>query len=92
MALALPVWAVPAQAVSQSDITWPSFYDSEVRRSTDPGLDCQALDGEIADVDEGVVMLIKAQTRVEDILHSAFDMERYGKEPGPGGEALSAAR
>ena len=28
--------------------------------------------------------------RVEDILHSAFDMERYGKEPGPGGGALSA--
>jgi hypothetical protein len=86
----LSCWAGPAGAVSQTDITWPSYYDSEVQRPTDPGLDCQALDAEIAHVGQGVSSLTKAQLRVEDMLHTAFDLERYGKEPGPGGGSLSA--
>lgn len=88
--VSLYLWAAPAGAISQSDITWPGFYDSDVRRPADPGLDCRALDAEIAHVDEGISTLKKAQARVEDVLHSAFDMERYGKEPGPGGQTLGA--
>ena len=87
-ALALLAASPGAQAQSQSDVVWPT-YDSVVR-SSDAGLDCVALKAEIAKVAADIHLLRKAQNRVEDILHSAFDMERYAHTRGPSGEMVSA--
>jgi hypothetical protein len=79
----------PAWAQSQSDIVWPTY--DRVERDSDRGLACPALRSEIAHVASDIVLLERAQTRVEDVLRSAFDMERYGGSNGPGGQRVSGA-
>lgn len=79
--------SVPAGAVSQSDIVWPTY--ATARHPGDTVLDCQALEAEIHHVVADLIMLDKAKLRVEDVLHSAFDLERYGKTRGPGGQEMS---
>lgn len=83
----MAVMASPAWAQSQSDIVWPTY--DQVERSSDPGLACPALRSEIAHVASDIALLQRAQTRVEDILRSAFDMERYGGSNAPGGQRVS---
>jgi len=73
---------------SQSDIVWPTYDQAD--KISDPGLNCGALQAEVAHVTADILMLQKAQVRVEDVLHSAFDMERYGGSAGPGGVRVSA--
>lgn len=93
--------ATPAMAQSQSDIVWPTY--DRVALVSDPLLNCAALKTETAHVASDIATLQRAQDRVEAVLHSAFDMERYGGSNGPGGlrvssgavdgkEAYSAAR
>jgi hypothetical protein len=81
------VAAPGAWAQSQSDVVWPTYDRAE--KSSDAGLTCAALQAEIAHVTADIGLLRKAQNRVEDILHSAFDMERYGGTNGPGGQRIS---
>ena len=99
--LAALICGSSAWAESQSDITWPSY--DQVQHVGDGLLNCAALGNEIAHVDADLTLLEHAKARVEDVLHSAFDMERYAgtRDPGggrvPGGavhgkEAYSAAR
>ena len=78
----------PVLAVSQSDIVWPTY--DQAQRNTDAFLNCTQLQNQIAHVGSDITLLNKAQLRVEDVLHSAFDMERYGGSTGPGGQRLSA--
>ena len=82
MAVATSAWAQ-----SQSDIVWPTY--DQVQHSSDPDLGCPALDAEIAHVASDISLLRKAQNRVEEVLHSAFDMARYGGGKGPGGMRIS---
>ena len=88
LAVAMAVAATGAWAQSQSDIVWPT-YDSALRGS-DAELSCPALQAELAHVTADIGLLQKAQNRVEDVLHSAFDMERYGGSNGPGGQRISS--
>ena len=82
--------AVPAGAgTSQSDIVWPTY--DEVRHVGDGLLNCAALDRETGQVAADVRLLHHAQVRVEDVLHSAFDMERYSGSHGPGGRVPGGA-
>jgi len=78
----------PILAVSQSDIVWPTYDQAE--RNTDAFLNCTQIQGQIAHVSSDITLLNKAQARVEDVLHSAFDMERYGGSTGPGGQRISS--
>ncbi len=71
---------------SQSDVVWPT-YDL-VEFPSDTKLGCDALAAEITHVGADIRMLNKAKLRVEDILHSAFDMERYGGSRGPGSSRI----
>lgn len=91
----------PALAQSQSDIVWPTY--DQVQHAPDRGLSCPGLDQEIRTVTADVGLLRHAQVRVEEVLHSAFDLERYagtrdaGGDRVPGGavngkEAYAAAR
>lgn len=75
-------------AISQSDIVWPPYDQAE--RNTDAFLNCAQIQGQIAHVSSDITLLNKAQARVEDVLHSAFDMERYGGSTGPGGQRVSS--
>jgi hypothetical protein len=75
-------------AISQSDIVWPTY--DQVERNTDAFLNCAQIQGQIAHVSSDITLLNKAQARVEDVLHSAFDMERYGGSTGPGGQRISS--
>src|ERR1700712_4733594 len=77
----------PGRAESQSDIVWPTY--DQVDRASDTGLNCAALQAEITHVSADIRMLGKAQVRVEDVLHSAFDMERYASSSGPAGTRVS---
>lgn len=76
-----------AWAQSQSDIVWPTY--DQVERSSDTELTCPALGSEIAHVTSDISLLRRAQNRVEEVLHSAFDMARYGGGNGPGGMRVS---
>jgi hypothetical protein len=76
-----------AWAQSGSDVVWPTY--DQVEHSADTGLGCPALGTEIAHVTSDIRMLHKAQNRVEEVLHSAFDMARYGGGKGPGGMRVS---
>jgi hypothetical protein len=76
-----------AWAESQSDIVWPTYDQAD--QATDSGLTCPALQAEITHVSADIRMLERAQVRVEDVLHSAFDMERYGSSSSPGGTRVS---
>jgi hypothetical protein len=88
LAVAIMVAAGPqAWAESQSDIVWPTY--DQVDRASDTGLNCAALQAEITHVSADIRMLGKAQVRVEDVLHSAFDMERYASSSGPAGTRVS---
>ena len=87
VAMALLAAQPGAQAQSQSDIVWPTY--DQVARVSDPSLNCAALEAEISHVASDIHLLNKAQTRVEDVLHSAFDLERYGGSNGPGGMRVS---
>ena len=78
----------PLLAVSQSDIVWPTY--DQAQRNTDAFLDCSQLQSQIAHVRSDITLLNKAQVRIEDVLRSAFDMERYGGSNGPGGQRISA--
>lgn len=78
--------APAAQAESRSDIVWPTY--DRIERLSDRGLNCTALVDEIAHVGSDIRLLNTARSRVEDVLHSAFDMERYGGSNGPGGTRL----
>ena len=78
-----------AWAVSGSDIVWPTY--DQVEKSGDAGLTCPQLAGEIHQVSRDVTLLNRAQTRVEDVLHSAFDMERYGGSDTHGVRVSSGA-
>ena len=78
-----------AWAESGSDIVWPGY--DQVEKSGDAGLDCPQLAAEIHQVSKDVTLLNRAQTRVEDVLHSAFDMERYGGSNTPGQRISSGA-
>jgi len=78
----------PILAVSQSDIVWPTYDQAE--RNTDAFLNCTQIQGQIAHVSSDITLLNKAQARVEDVLHSAFDMERYGGSTGTGGQRISS--
>ncbi|HVZ27167.1 MAG TPA: hypothetical protein VG798_00790 [Rhizomicrobium sp.] len=78
--------ALPARAESQSDIVWPTY--DQAQRASDTQLNCPALDTEIAHVAADVSLLNHARARVEDVLHSAFDLERYGGSNGPGGQRV----
>src|SRR5471030_1537619 len=75
-------------AISQSDIVWPTYDQAE--RNTDAFLNCAQIQGQIAHVSSDITLLNKAQARVEDVLHSAFDMERYGGSTGTGGQRISS--
>jgi hypothetical protein len=77
-----------AAAQSQSDIVWPTY--SQAEHSGDAALTCGQLQGEIAHVSSDISLMHKAQTRVQDVLRSAFDLERYGGSNGPGGQRISA--
>jgi hypothetical protein len=77
-----------AWAQSMSDIVWPTY--DQIDRASDTGLNCTALQAEIGHVAADIGVLRKAQTRTEDALHSAFDMERYGGSRGPGGMRVSS--
>lgn len=81
--LAVVATGPQAWAQSQSDIVWPTYDQAE--RTSDAGLNCPALGAEITHVSADIRMLEKAQIRVEDVLRSAFDMERYGGSNGAGG-------
>ena len=70
-------------ATSQSDIVWPTY--DQVRHVADGLLNCRALDNEISHTGADVSLLHHAQVRVEDVLHSAFDLERYGGGHSPDG-------
>ena len=72
-----------AWAQSQSDIVWPTY--DQVERTSDAGLGCTALRAEIAHVAADVSLLNHARIRTEDVLRSAFDMERYGGTHTTGG-------
>ena len=85
--LAMVMAAPQALAQSQSDIVWPTY--DRVALVSDPLLNCGALQAEIAHVTSDISLLRKAQNRVEEALHSAFDMERYGGRNGPGGMRVS---
>jgi hypothetical protein len=74
-------------AQSQSDIVWPTY--DYVARVSDPGLTCAALAAEINHVAADIHLLNRAQTQVENVLRSAFDLERYGGSNGPGGMRVS---
>lgn len=74
-------------AASQSDIVWPTY--DQAQRSSDLSLNCSQLQSESAHVSSDITLLRKAQARVEEVLHSAFDMERYGGSTGPGGQRIS---
>jgi hypothetical protein len=87
-AMALLAADLGAWAQSQSDIVWPNY--DQVARSADPGLSCAALETEITHVASDVRLLNKAQTRVEDVLRSAFDLEHYGGTNGPGGTRVNS--
>jgi hypothetical protein len=76
-----------AWAQSQSDIVWPTY--DQAAFVSDPLLNCSALAAESAHVAADIHLLEKARTRVEDVLRSAFDMERYGRSNGPGGMSVS---
>ena len=80
--------AGPGWAQSQSDVVWPTY--DQVKRLSDDSLTCPALQAEIAHVSSDIHLLYKAQTRVEDVLHSAFDMERYGHTRGPSGQMVAS--
>ena len=75
-------------AQAPSDIVWPTYDQAE--RVSDSGLHCADLAAEIAHVTADVSVLRKAQTRVEEVLHTAFDMERYASRNGAGGMRVSA--
>jgi len=75
-------------AQSQSDVVWPTY--DQVKRLSDDSLTCAALEAEIAHVSSDIRLLYKAQARVEDVLHSAFDMERYGHARGPSGQMVAS--
>jgi hypothetical protein len=77
-----------ALAVSQSDIVWPTY--DHVEHSGDASLDCSQLQARITHVGSDVALMHKAQARVEDVLRSAFDIERYGGSTGPGGQRISS--
>jgi hypothetical protein len=77
----------PAAAASQSDIVWPTY--DQARQVADGLLNCGALDKEIAHTAADVELLEHAKARVEDVLHSAFDMERYGGTNSPGGQRIA---
>jgi len=85
--MALLAAQLGARAQSQSDIVWPTY--DRVARVSDPILSCAALAAEISHVASDIHLLNKAQTQVENVLHSAFDMERYGGSNGPGGMRVS---
>ena len=76
-------------ATSQSDIVWPTY--DQARQVSDGLLNCDALDKEIAHTAADLKLLHHAQTRVEDVLHSAFDMERYAGSRGIGGQSPGGA-
>ena len=86
--MALLVVGPKAWAQAPSDIVWPT-YDRAALVS-DPLLNCAALQAEIAHVTSDISLLRKAQNRVEEALHTAFDMERYGNRNGAGGMRVSA--
>jgi hypothetical protein len=86
-AMLLLAMAPAAWSQSQSDIVWPTY--DQAARPSDPGLNCAALGAEIAHVGSDISLLRKAQVRVEEVLHSAFDMARYGGAKGPGGMRIS---
>jgi len=87
-AITLLLAASRVQAQSQSDVVWPTYDSAE--RSSDAGLDCPALKAEVGKVTSDIHLLRVAQNRVENILHSAFDMERYAHTRGPSGEMVAA--
>ena len=76
-----------AWAQSQSDIVWPTY--DRVEKPSDPGLGCRALGSEIAQVAADIKLLNHAKVRTEDVLRSAFDMERYAGTTSPGGEHMA---
>jgi hypothetical protein len=88
LAVVLMMAPVGASAQSQSDVVWPT-YDS-VELNADPAMACPTLQAEITHVASDIHILRKAQNRVEDILHSAFDMERYAGTRGPSGQLVTA--
>lgn len=83
MLVAMVLAAPQALAQSQSDIVWPTY--DQVALVSDSLLNCTALQAEAARVASDIHVLLKAQTRVEDVLRSSFDMERYGGGNAPGG-------
>jgi hypothetical protein len=87
MAIILFAAGPVAAAQSQSDIVWPTY--DQTKRLSDPSLNCAALAAEIVHVTSDIHLLNKAQSRVEEVLHSAFDLERYGSANGPGGMRVS---
>ena len=78
------VCATPAVGESQSDIVWPT-YDA-AQHVADNLLNCSTLGNETAHTAADITLLEHAKARVEEVLHSAFDMERYGRNGGPGGQ------
>ena len=95
------VWGTASWAQSQSDIVWPTY--DQVQHVADARLNCTALDNEIGHTAADISLLEHAKRRVEDVLHSAFDMERYAGSHAPDGgrvaggavhgkEAYAAAR
>lgn len=87
-ALMLLIGGPEAWAQAPSDIVWPTYDQAE--RASDSGLACAGLETEIAHVASDISLLRKAQTQVEQILHTAFDMERYGTRNGAGGMPVAA--
>jgi hypothetical protein len=66
---------VEAAAEAPTDIVWPTY--DEIERNGDLVLDCDRLATEIGHVSSDIHLLNTAKVRVEDILHTAFDLERY---------------
>jgi len=83
-----------AAAYAEEDIIWPTY--SQVVYPSDAMLSCDRLHAEIDHVSSDLAMLEKARDRVQEAMHTGFDLQRYrttyqAGSPqhtgnGPGGE------